>query len=164
MSCYERGILQLQDDERRTTMQPRAVTPLPLLDGDSWVYRGLLRTLQDYPDAMIGKVPRTSPWAGVLALAKALVDNYESRSRVARREGVHLHDTGFPWLALLIVLFVVLVVAGATITVLCAIGTITDGTVCTIGLVMLLIGLNLPCVVEIPGVSCAITFGGGFDG
>jgi hypothetical protein len=166
LSSREAGVLLLQDGRRQASMQARNRQPLPLLDGDTWVYAGALRTLQPDPSAVIDGIPRTSPWAGALALAKALTETYEDRARQAAREGVHVHETGFPWIVILAILAIMLIVAGLTIMILCGIGTITDQNLCKVGIAMLFIGLFIGCILlegEVGaapgGVACTLTIG-----
>ncbi|HEY1277760.1 MAG TPA: hypothetical protein VGF25_22825 [Thermoleophilaceae bacterium] len=168
LSCASPGVLEMSRGAKRAQMQPRTRVALPLLDGDTWVTGGLLKRLGLDEEAIVDKVPRSSPWADALALAKALTDTYEQRVREAREDGIRVWDTGFPWLILLVVVIVVaLIVAGAIITILCATGNITNKDVCTLGIILIFAGLFIGCVAlggavtgGAGGIACTLIFEG----
>jgi hypothetical protein len=160
LNCHDSGVLFMQRKGRRTSMQPHNIAKLPLLDGNTWIYGGLLRTLHTDKSAVRDGVPRTSPWGGVLALAKALVENYEDRARRTAEEGVHVYSTGFFWFIFILIVIIVAIVATVVVLVLCAVGVVKNKTICTIAFILLAAALFMGCV-ESGGDT---TVGGGENG
>jgi hypothetical protein len=171
LRCREPGVMELGDEKRRSSTQARNPAPLPLLDGNTWVYRGAIRMLHPNPKAVIDGVPRSSPWASTLGLAKFLVDSYEDRSQEAERDGIRVFESGFAWIIIIIIVLIVLAVAGLVITLLCFAGVINNEGICILGLIAAFLPGIIGCFIAggkpdlTSGTICSVALDGhGADG
>jgi hypothetical protein len=71
---------------------------------------------------------------------RALITFYRWRARRTTLDGVQVLPTGIWWVIVILVIAIIIVVAGASILVLCGIGSITDKGVCTVGALLLILG------------------------
>jgi hypothetical protein len=71
---------------------------------------------------------------------RELITFYRWRARRTALDGVQVLPTGIWWVVIILVIAIILVVAGASILILCGIGSITDTGVCAIGAALLILG------------------------
>jgi hypothetical protein len=74
---------------------------------------------------------------------RELIAFYRRRARRTALDGVQVLPTGVWWVVVIIVIAVLLIAAGASITILCDIGSITSRGVCDLGIVLLALGFLL---------------------
>ena len=71
---------------------------------------------------------------------RELITFYRWRAKRTALDGVQVLATGIWWVVVILVIAIILVVAGASILILCAIGSITDAGLCAIGALLLILG------------------------
>jgi hypothetical protein len=129
-----------------------SATPSAEMDAASFVARayGLPPAI---PRADDGDRPlRLSASEMAEATVRALVTSYRWRARRTALDGVEVLPGGW-WIVVIIIIVVILVVAGASITILCSIGSITDKGICDVGIALLIAGFILGLLILGPATS-----------
>jgi hypothetical protein len=83
---------------------------------------------------------RLSASESVEMAERALTTFYRWRAQRTALDGIQVCPTGIWWVVIVLVIAVILVVAGASILILCGIGSITNQGLCTIGVLLLVLG------------------------
>jgi hypothetical protein len=86
---------------------------------------------------------RLSATEALDTVVQELISFYGARARRTAVDGVQVLPTGIWWVVVIIVIAAFLIVAGASIIILCDIGSITDRGVCDLGVALLLLGFLL---------------------
>jgi hypothetical protein len=158
--------------EFRSVLVGRNPSHLPTVESVAFVDGQFYRRAVADPNAVLKGVPQKSPYAGMLILAKSLLERYEERARKTALNGVQVLPTGFDPFTIIVIILVVIAVIAGILTVLCLLGVFDEhSATCTISAAVLGTALLVLCVlyggttVPVPeeggaGVLCTFAFDG----